>query len=123
MSEGDPPVGLDERGLCGPNLGLVCGHLGGTGGPAEVDTGFLENGDMPHDRNGVTVKQGQRVMLECAVKGVSPSEDACNVDLQVVGPETEYLPNITCNSKLVTVCPDAAESPEAPCTGPEPTTC
>ena len=41
---------------------------------------------MPHDRDGIEVKPGDRVLVECVVKAVHSTADYCNVDLETVSP-------------------------------------
>lgn len=41
---------------------------------------------MPHDKNGVELKAGDRVTVECVVEEVSATPDHCNVKLKTVEP-------------------------------------
>lgn len=41
---------------------------------------------MPHDRNGVELKAGDRVIIECLVEEVTPVETYCNLRLIPVYP-------------------------------------
>lgn len=41
---------------------------------------------MPHDANGIEVKAGDRVIVECTVRDVQPGEDYCNVTLSTLVP-------------------------------------
>ncbi len=41
---------------------------------------------MPHDRNGVEVKVGDRVLIDCEVLEVTASEQYCNLKLKPVHP-------------------------------------
>ena len=56
---------------------------------------------MPHDSKGEKLNRGDVVFLMAKVEEVFQSEDACNVNLKILGHE-EYLPCITCNSRLTT---------------------
>jgi hypothetical protein len=55
---------------------------------------------MPHDQNGRPLKGGDTVRLLCQVLNIHATEQDCNVDLAVLGPPKEYLPQISCNSRL-----------------------
>lgn len=57
---------------------------------------------MPHDSKGSKLKVGDVVTLKAKVASISLNEEACNVTLDVQGPESEYLPSVTCNSKICT---------------------
>lgn len=58
---------------------------------------------MPHDRDGVELKVGDRVMVPCIVTAIHLTTDFCNVDLQTVRPmpPLEAMTAITLNSKQV----------------------
>ena len=56
---------------------------------------------MPHDKNGTELHVGDLVSVTAKVTSVSPSEDQCNVSMEVQGPDEQYRPSMTCNSKLV----------------------
>lgn len=68
---------------------------------------------MPHDAKGQEIKKGDRVVFEAIVTDVWQAETACNLSMKAVGgPDDEYHPSITCNSKLVTkVEPPPADVP------------
>ena len=55
---------------------------------------------MPHDIKGKPLTPGAIVLLACIIEAIQPTEDACNVTLNVLGPKEEYLPQIACNAKL-----------------------
>ncbi len=57
---------------------------------------------MPHDILGNELREGDVVMMRMRVSAVYPTEKACNVTLVAVdGPESEYKPVVSCNTKLV----------------------
>lgn len=58
---------------------------------------------MPHDANGQPLSVGDRVTMEFRVQSIQQGEDACNVSLEAVNPDSQnesYLPNVACNSRL-----------------------
>ena len=60
---------------------------------------------MPDDKNGTPLAVGDRVTMEFDVQSIGEGESGCNVTLAAIdspAAEDEYLPSVTCNSKLVT---------------------
>lgn len=54
---------------------------------------------MPHDAKGRVLEPGDLVTVKAVVKEVYPGEEACNVQVELVGgPEGQYAPVVTCNS-------------------------
>ncbi len=45
---------------------------------------------MPHDKNGVELKEGDIVILRCIVKNISPSEHYCNATITPLEPMPPY---------------------------------
>jgi hypothetical protein len=41
---------------------------------------------MPHDKNGALISEGDKVLVRCTVKSVTPGEEYCNVTLETVEP-------------------------------------
>lgn len=70
---------------------------------------------MPHDLNGNPLKPGDEVLLRAKVREItSAGENHCNVILDLLGPESEYLPQIACNSKLAQLGGAAVPAPTLP---------
>lgn len=60
---------------------------------------------MPHDRNSVEVKTGDRVLLYATVTDVFRNDQGCNVNLTIDNADEPYHPSLTMNTRGVTVMP------------------
>jgi deoxycytidylate deaminase len=71
---------------------------------------------MPHDRDGVEVKPGDRVLMECVVREVMSTEDYCNVNLETVSvmPPRENPTMLTLNTRQVRKVPQPARPAHYP---------
>lgn len=57
---------------------------------------------MPHDMHGRPLAEGDIVNMRMRVKALYPGETACNVTLVALdGAESEYKPEVACNTSLV----------------------
>lgn len=58
---------------------------------------------MPHDRNGLLLQVGDRVLVEATVKSIVMQEDYCNVTLETACPMPPYTvpTTLTLNAKQV----------------------
>lgn len=56
---------------------------------------------MPHDTNGVELKQGDIVTIQMTVRAVYPGAEMCNVTLVRGGADEQAL-SLTCQARQVT---------------------
>lgn len=58
---------------------------------------------MPHDKNGVLLQVGDRVIIPAVVKSITMSEEFCNVTLETVEPmfPSDRHDTVTLNAKQV----------------------
>lgn len=67
-----------------------------------------------HDRNGTELRTGDRVLVECTIAELSPSEDYCNVDLETISgrrPDQHKERISGINTGVVTLLSRAAPAP------------
>jgi hypothetical protein len=55
---------------------------------------------MPHDKDGVELKPGDRVAMEFTVRDVFPGAETCNIALVRELPEEQSV-HVTCQAKQV----------------------
>ena len=53
---------------------------------------------MPHDKNGVELQPGDKVLVEMTVREVYPGAEMCNVSLQRTEEDEQQL-SLTCQAK------------------------
>lgn len=58
---------------------------------------------MPHDKNGVLLQVGDRVIIPAVVKSITMSEEFCNVTLETAEPmfPSDRHDTVTLNAKQV----------------------
>jgi len=59
---------------------------------------------MPHDKNGVELKIGDRVLIEAEVTSITMTEEYCNATVKTVLPMPPYADgtSVTLNTKQMT---------------------
>jgi hypothetical protein len=89
-----------------------------------IDSQHFSNKEflMPHDRNNVELKNGDKVLIEATVTNLQPNDQFCNCTFEIVKPAETGMPGkeyLTTNTRICEKAIVTTAAPAFPKTTPE----